>query len=80
MLVEKQFAASKTAVSGLNFLTPDEEKKLKSKEQPEEILNIFRFIYIALNSRYEDILPQELISNLTNIYTDKGVDSLSMFY
>jgi hypothetical protein len=77
MLVEKQFVASKTAVSGLNFLTPDEEKKLKSKEQPEEILNIFRFIYIALNCSYDDLPPQELIPNLSQIYTEKGVDSLS---
>lgn len=65
----------------MNFVTKDEETNLASKEQPEEILNIFKLIHIIVNESYEELKPNELIENLTkNIFTKLNVENLSNYY
>ena len=77
-LINKQFTPSKTAQNGLNFVTKDEEHNLCKKEQPEEILNVFRLIYILINEPYTQIPPQKLIENLTSgIFEKLGAENLS---
>ncbi len=77
-MIIKQFTPSKTAQNGLNFVTKDEENNLCKKEQPEEILNVFRLVYILLNEPLINIPPQKLIENLTTVVFEKlGVENLS---
>jgi len=77
-LINKQFNPSKTAQNGLNFVTKEEENNLLKKDQPEEILNVFRLIYILLNEDYKDITPQKIIENLnTKIFARMGVENIS---
>lgn len=66
-MVNKPFTPSKTAQNGLTFVTKDEENNLCKKEQPEEILNVFRIIYVLVNHKYDDIPPQKLIDNMINV-------------
>ena len=78
-LINKTFNPSKTAQNGLNFVTKEEETSLATKEQPEEILNIFKLIHIIVNEDYEQIKPDELIENLTkNIFAKLNVENLSI--
>jgi hypothetical protein len=80
-LLTKQFAPSKTAQNGLNFVTKDEEANLCQKQQNEEILNVFKLIYIFINEDYSNIPDDQLISNLTNnIYPKLGIESLSKYF
>lgn len=75
------FLPSKTAQNGLNFVTKDEETNLAVKEQPEEILNLFKLIYIILNEDYSSLESNTLIQNLVqNIYPKLNVENLSMFF
>jgi len=76
-LINKVFAPSKTAQNGLNFVTKDEEINLSKKDQPEEILNIFRLIYILVNHEYSALPTNKLIENLlTNILPKNNIDCL----
>jgi hypothetical protein len=76
--IAKVFTPSKTANSGLAFVTKDEENNLCKKDQPEEILNVFRIIYLVINEDLDSIPPNKLIDNLINsIMPRVGVDSLS---
>jgi len=60
------------------LITKDEETKLVKKEQPNEILNVFRAIYIVINESYDGILPNSLIENLINKILPKlKVENLS---
>lgn len=77
-LIVKQFTPSKTAQNGLNFVTKDEENNLCKKEQSEEILNVFRLVYILLNEPYSQITPQKMIENLLTVVFEKiSVENLS---
>ncbi len=77
-LMNKQFTPSKTAQNGLTFVTKDEENNLCKKEQPEEILNVFKIIYTLINEKYDEIPPQKLIENMIiNILPKIKVDNLS---
>jgi hypothetical protein len=77
-LINKTFNPSKTAQNGLNFVTKDEENNLSTKEQPQEIINIFKLIYIILGIDYTSIPDNLIIQHLTkDIYTQLGVENLS---
>jgi hypothetical protein len=56
MYLDKTFTPSKTAQNGLNFITIQEENNLCTKDQPQEIVNIFKLIYIYLN----ETIPEEV--------------------
>lgn len=77
-LINKQFTPSKTAQNGLNFVTKGEEESLCSKEQPEEIINIFKLIYILVGQDYTNINPQKLIEHLiVEVFPILGVENIS---
>jgi hypothetical protein len=79
-LINKMFTPSKTAQNGLTFVNKAEEEILCKKEQPEEILNVFRIIYIILNINIDEIPNNKLIDNLINsVLPSIKVDSLSKF-
>lgn len=72
------FAPSKTASNGLNFITKEEENNLIKKEQSNEVLNIFRCIYIIINENYEGIPSNKIIENLLlNIFHKRKIENLS---
>ena len=77
-LLTKVFLPSKTAQNGLTFVTKDEEANLCKKEQPEEILNVFRIIYTLINEKYDHLEPGRLIDNMVNTILPKiQVENLS---
>jgi hypothetical protein len=77
-LISKMFNPSKTAQNGLTFVTKEEEANLCKKDQPEEILNVFRIIYIIINEDFESVQPNKLIDNLINVVLAKiKVENLS---
>jgi hypothetical protein len=79
--VTKPFAPSKTAQNGLNFVTKDEESNLSKKEQPNEIINIFRLVYMIVGEEYEQFSPNQIISNfITNLLPKLKADNLSKIY
>jgi hypothetical protein len=76
--VNKVFAPSKTASNGLNFITREEENNLIKKEQQNEVLNIFRSIYIIINESYEGIPSNKIIENLLiGIFQKRKIENLS---
>jgi len=79
--ISKLFAPSKTAQNGLNFLTKDEEGNLAKKDQPNEIINIFKLVYVLVNESYEHLPLNQLIPNLlTNIFPKLKIESLKSYY
>lgn len=80
-LLTKVFTPSKTALNGLTFVTKDEENNLCKKDQPEEILNVFRIIYTIINENYTHLEPNKIIDNLIHTILPKiQVENLSNFY
>jgi hypothetical protein len=76
--INKQFNPSKTAINGLNFVNQTEEQNLIKKEQPIEIINVFKLIYILLNENYEEIEDNKILENLiTKILPKLKFESLS---
>ena len=69
--VSKAFTPSKTAQNGLNFITKDEELNLSKKEQPNEIINIFKLIYMIVDEEYEYIPQNQIISNFIKVVLPK---------
>ena len=74
------FTPSKTALNGINFLTKEEENNLQKKEQIDDVLDIFRVIYIVLNESFENIQNKDLIENLfVRILPKFKVENLSKY-
>lgn len=69
--VSKPFTPSKTAQNGLNFITRDEESNLSKKEQPNEIINIFRLIYMIVDEEYEYLPQNQIIYNFIQVLLPK---------
>ena len=77
-LINKKFSPSKTAQNGLTFVTKTEEENLWKKDQPEEILKVFRIIYLIMNENMEEIAATELIGNLIkNVLPRIQIENLS---
>jgi hypothetical protein len=65
-------------MNGLNFVNKEEEGNLCTKQQPEEILNVFRIVYLLINEDINSVPQNKLIDNLINQIMPKlGVDNLS---
>lgn len=79
-LINKQFTPSKTAQNGLNFVNKDEEANLCKKEQADEIINVFRLIYLLIDEKLpEDLAPAKYIDNLLHTILPKlNVENLSI--
>ena len=72
---------SKTGKNGLNFVRADDENGLISKDQPDEVIEFFKVIYILLKEPYEDIPNNKIIVNLkTIIFPKYNVDSFSKYF
>jgi hypothetical protein len=77
-MVNKQFVPSKTAQNGLNFVTKDEEVFLSTKEQPIEIIYLFKLIYLYLNEPYDAQPDENIINYVINEMENKyNVENLS---
>ena len=77
--IYKNFNPSKTAQNGLNLVKTLDENELAKKQQPEELIILFRLIYLLIGEKYEMIIPQnDLLQNLIiNIYPKLKVENLS---
>jgi hypothetical protein len=81
ILVGKLFIPSKTSQNGLNFLTKEDENSLAISDQSEEIIYLFKLIYLYLNEPYEHLSDQNVISYLINDLEKKyNVENLSKSY
>lgn len=75
-----KFVPSKTGKNGLNFIRTEDENNLITKEQPEEILNFIKIIYILLKEPYSNIPTADLIVNLKqNIFPKYSIDTFSKY-
>ena len=71
MILNKKFIPSKTAQNGLNFVTKEEENNLLTNELPDEIVNIFKLIYLYLDESFDHLDGQKLIHYLVNTIIKK---------
>ncbi len=72
------FTPSKTAQNGLNFINKDEENNLITKDQPEEISNIFKLIYFYLNETIPNgNIIEYLIKNLLNKFNCENLSNIN---
>lgn len=46
------FSASKISKNGLSLFTKNEENELKTKEQPVEIINFFKFVSLVFQNKF----------------------------
>lgn len=75
------FAPSKTGKNGLNFIRAEDENNLILKEQPEEIIDFFKLIYVLLQEPYQHLSNTEILPNLkNNLFSKVGADSFSKLY
>lgn len=76
--MSKSFVPSKTAKNGLNFVKSDDENILFTKDQPEEIVEFFKLIYIIMKEPFEGIENNNIIRNIKeSIFSKYNVDSIS---
>ena len=55
-----------------------EEQNLLKKEQPIEIINVFKLIYLLMNESYDNLEESKIIENLLNTVLPRiKFDSLS---
>jgi hypothetical protein len=83
LMSHKRFNPTITAQNGLNFISKDDEVQICLQEQPLEINNIFKIIYILINYDYEKLGECNLINQLLKIiFPLLKVNSLSkcVFY
>jgi hypothetical protein len=72
------FVPSKTAQNGLNFISLSDETYLALNQQSEEIINIFKIMFLLMNEPYEDIKEEDMIKYLiTDVYDRVGVSNIS---
>jgi hypothetical protein len=78
ILTTKIFNPSKTALNGLNFVTKEEVANLCKKEQAEEIINIFKLLYIFLKEDFSEIENPRIVENfIQNVLPAKNIDGIS---
>jgi hypothetical protein len=80
-LVSRQFTPSKTASNGLNFVNKEEESNLcKKEQQPEEVINIFKLLYIFLGVDYEGLDNNNIVENfIQTVLPSKGIEGISKY-
>lgn len=77
-LLNGTFVPSKTAKNGLNLIRNEDEQKLYSNEQSDDVYDFFKLIYILLKEDYSQIPKNELIINMKNcVFVKYGVDNIS---
>ena len=80
-LLNEKFYPSFTAQNNLNFLIKDQiNLVLKEKFINEEILDLYRIIYILIREKFNEITTENLIPNLIyNIIPKFNIEGLSKF-
>ena len=79
--MNKTFLLSKTALNGLNFIKREEEQSLVKKEQPEQVLDVFRFLLILSNEKYKNLKGNSLKEEFYDkIFSKYKLDNLSKIY
>lgn len=81
-MLNKQFEPSKTAQNGLNFITKEDEISLANERiNNDEVINIFKIIFILLKQNADKIDPAILPELLINrVFKKLKIDSLSKNY
>jgi len=80
-LVINGFIPSKTAQNGLNFISTTDEKNLANTTQPNEIINIFKIMFLMMNEPLHNLNEQDLIKHLmTRIYPRVGIDNIKSLF
>lgn len=75
--LRKKFAISRTCQNSLSFITKEAEKALLEKEQPKEVINLIKLIYLVLCEETEGLEGNSLLVNLyENIYPKYKVDTM----
>jgi hypothetical protein len=76
-MINKQFTPTKTAEHSLSFIKKEDEIKLKNPQE-EDILGVFKLIYVLIEESLDDIEPEFLIENLfNNIFPIIGCGNIS---
>ena len=74
---------SKTAQTGLNFITKEDEKKLLQVKPSAVIITLIRMIYVILDQPQELIKEDDLINNFYNTllpqYQTDNLSTLNLF-
>ena len=74
--LDKEFVPSKTSQNCLNYINKEEERKLCRLKNDEEVVNVFKVIYILLNKNIDELPIESLINN---IIPKMGIKSLSIY-
>jgi len=65
-------------LNGLNIIKKDEELIFPKKEQPEAIIDLFRFFLLIIDEKYESIANNIIIEELFERVMPKyKIDSIS---
>jgi len=76
-MINKQFTHTKTAEHSLSFIKKEDEIKLKNPQE-EDIVGVFKLIYVLIDESMDDIEPEFLIENLYNyIFPRIGCENIS---
>jgi hypothetical protein len=76
-MINKQFTPTKTAEHSLSFIKKEDEIKLKNPQE-EDIIGVFKLIYVLIEESMDDIEPEFLIENLfNNIFPRIGCGNIS---
>lgn len=79
-IINLEFKPSKTAQNALNFMIKGKENDFFNSEE-YEILNLWKFIYILLKQKHENMSCFQLAKNMfDNILPKLNVDCISKIY
>lgn len=77
-----RFIPSRTAMNGLNFVTAEDEDKIKTEKLHDvNIVDIVKLLYILLREKYENIDSENLMINLIqNILPKYKIEDISKVF
>jgi hypothetical protein len=77
-LINKQFTPTKTAEHGLSFIKKEDELNLTKSWPGDDVIEVFKFIYVLIDENLEDLEPDYFIENLfINIMPKLGYSNIS---
>jgi hypothetical protein len=78
-LINKQFAPTKTAEHGLSFIKKEDELNLTKNHPGEDIIGVFKFIYVLIDESMQGIASENLIDNMFNVILPRmGFSNISI--
>lgn len=66
-LINKQFTPTKTAEHGLSFIKKEDELNLTKNSSGDDIIGVFKFIYVLIDEDITDIATENLIDKLFSV-------------